>query len=102
MTDKKERNVYEEMYTHLARETEKAILILIKAQQKCEEIFVEAVDDGSLYGDVEVDMSRFENYMGFWTPDLPISEEKYNVIKRYLENCQTTWAKKWLAYMEEE
>ena len=30
---------YQEMYLHLMRETEKAIRILVKAQQDCEELY---------------------------------------------------------------
>lgn len=33
---------YKEMYLHLMRETEKAIRILIKAQQDCEEMYLSA------------------------------------------------------------
>ncbi len=33
---------YKEMYLAMARETEKAIKILIAAQQKCEEQYIEA------------------------------------------------------------
>lgn len=32
---------YKEMYLTMVRETEKAIQILIKAQQKCEELYLE-------------------------------------------------------------
>lgn len=35
---------YREMYLTMARETEKAIRILIEAQQKCEELYLQ--DDG--------------------------------------------------------
>lgn len=35
---------YKEMYLHLMRETEKAIGILVKAQQDCEELYLR--DDG--------------------------------------------------------
>ena len=35
---------YREMYLHLMRETEKAIRILVKAQQGCEELYLQ--DDG--------------------------------------------------------
>ena len=31
---------YQEMYLHLMRETEKAIRILVKAQQDCEELYL--------------------------------------------------------------
>ena len=31
---------YQEMYLHLMRETEKAIRILVKAQQDCEEMYL--------------------------------------------------------------
>ncbi len=31
---------YKEMYIHLAQETEKAVRILIKAQQDCEEMYI--------------------------------------------------------------
>lgn len=31
---------YQEMYLHLMRETEKAIRILVKAQQDCEELYM--------------------------------------------------------------
>ena len=31
---------YQEMYFHMVRETEKAIRILIKAQQDCEEMYL--------------------------------------------------------------
>ena len=31
---------YKEMYLHLMRETEKAMRILIKAQQDCEELYL--------------------------------------------------------------
>lgn len=31
---------YQEMYLHLMRETEKAIQILVKAQQNCEELYM--------------------------------------------------------------
>ena len=31
---------YKEMYLHLMRETEKAIRILVKAQQDCEELYL--------------------------------------------------------------
>ena len=33
---------YKEMYLHLIRETEKATRILIKAQQDCEELYLNA------------------------------------------------------------
>ena len=33
---------YKEMYLHLMRETEKAIRILIRAQQGCEEMYLNA------------------------------------------------------------
>ena len=33
---------YKEMYLHLMRETEKAVRILIKAQQDCEELYLSA------------------------------------------------------------
>ena len=33
---------YKGMYLHLARETERAVQILIAAQQKCEELYVNA------------------------------------------------------------
>lgn len=33
---------YKEMYLHLMRETERAIQILIKAQQDCEEMYLSA------------------------------------------------------------
>lgn len=33
---------YKEMYVHLMRETERAIQILIKAQQDCEEMYLSA------------------------------------------------------------
>lgn len=33
---------YKEMYFHLMRDTEKAIQILIKAQQDCEEMYLSA------------------------------------------------------------
>ena len=32
---------YREMYLHLMRETEKAIRILVKAQQDCEELYLQ-------------------------------------------------------------
>ena len=32
---------YQEMYLHLMRETEKAVRILTKAQQDCEEIYLD-------------------------------------------------------------
>ena len=35
---------YQEMYLHLMRETEAAIRILVKAQQDCEELYLQ--DDG--------------------------------------------------------
>ena len=31
---------YQEMYLHLMRETEKALRILVKAQQDCEELYL--------------------------------------------------------------
>ena len=36
---------YKEMYLHLMRETEKALRILIEAQQTCEELYLQ---DGEL------------------------------------------------------
>ena len=33
---------YREMYIHLLQETEKAVRILIKAQQACEELYINA------------------------------------------------------------
>lgn len=36
---------YKEMYLHLARETEKAVRILIKAQQECEEMYISALEE---------------------------------------------------------
>lgn len=33
---------YKEMYLHLMRETEKSVRILIKAQQECEEMYLNA------------------------------------------------------------
>lgn len=35
---------YKEMYLHMARETEKAIRILIEAQQRCEELYIESTE----------------------------------------------------------
>lgn len=32
---------YQELYLHLMRETEKAIRILVKAQQDCEELYLQ-------------------------------------------------------------
>lgn len=37
---------YKEMYLHLARETEKAVRILIKAQQDCEEMYISGEEEG--------------------------------------------------------
>ena len=37
-----ENETYKEMYLHLMRETEKAIRILIAAQQECEERYLNA------------------------------------------------------------
>lgn len=37
-----ENETYKEMYLHLMRETEKAIRILIAAQQECEERYLSA------------------------------------------------------------
>lgn len=36
---------YQEMYFHMMRETEKAIRILIKAQQECEEAYLSFSDN---------------------------------------------------------
>ena len=36
---------YKEMYLHLARETEKAVRILVKAQQECEEMYISAPEE---------------------------------------------------------
>lgn len=36
---------YQEMYLEMVRETEKAINILINAQQKCEEMYINASDN---------------------------------------------------------
>lgn len=36
---------YKEMYLHLARETEKAVRILIKAQQDCEEMYISGEEE---------------------------------------------------------
>ena len=36
---------YKEMYLTMACETEKAINILIAAQQKCEELYMDAMDE---------------------------------------------------------
>lgn len=36
---------YKEMYLTMARETEKAINILIAAQQKCEELYMNTTDE---------------------------------------------------------
>lgn len=36
---------YKEMYLHLARETEKAVRILIEAQQECEEMYISAPEE---------------------------------------------------------
>lgn len=33
---------YQEMYLHLMRETERAVRILIQAQQDCEEMFLDS------------------------------------------------------------
>lgn len=33
---------YKEMYLHMARETEKAVRILIEAQRQCEEMYINA------------------------------------------------------------
>ena len=38
---------YKEMYLTLFRATEKAINILIEAQNKCEDMYIEAEDDES-------------------------------------------------------
>ena len=35
---------YREMYIHLAQETEKAVRILIKAQQDCEEMYINSTE----------------------------------------------------------
>ena len=36
---------YKEMYLTMAREVEKAVRILIDAQQRCEEIYLQAEDE---------------------------------------------------------
>lgn len=36
---------YKEMYLKLARETEKAVRILIEAQQECEELYLSAPEE---------------------------------------------------------
>lgn len=33
---------YKEMYLHMARETEKAVRILVEAQRQCEEMYISA------------------------------------------------------------
>ena len=40
-----ENETYKEMYLHLMRETEKAIRILIAAQQECEERYLNAASE---------------------------------------------------------
>lgn len=45
---------YKEMYFKMARATEDALRILIKAQQECEEIYV---------GGCEVDIPPFEEFL---------------------------------------
>lgn len=40
-----ENETYKEMYLHLMRETEKAIRILIAAQQECEERYLNAAPE---------------------------------------------------------
>lgn len=40
-----ENGTYKEMYLHLMRETEKAIRILIAAQQECEERYLNAAPE---------------------------------------------------------
>ena len=42
--EKNEEQVYREMYCHMAHEMEKAIRILVKAQQECEELYLNAAD----------------------------------------------------------
>ena len=36
---------YKELYLHMMRETEKAIRILIEAQQVCEELYLQSGDE---------------------------------------------------------
>lgn len=33
---------YKEMYLHMARETEKAVRLLVEAQRQCEELYINA------------------------------------------------------------
>ena len=40
-----ENEMYKELYLHLMRETEKAIRILIAAQQECEERYLNAAPE---------------------------------------------------------
>ena len=40
-----ENETYKEMYLHLMRETEKAIRILVAAQQECEERYLNAAPE---------------------------------------------------------
>lgn len=47
-----ENNLYKELYFTMMHETEKAINTLIKAQQKCEELYMQAAELDS--ADVEL------------------------------------------------
>ena len=40
------QRTYEEMYRTMARAAEKAVRILIEAQQKCEALYISDEDDG--------------------------------------------------------
>lgn len=42
---------YKEMYLHLMRETEKAVRIMIQAQQECEEMYLSAPEPELIFLD---------------------------------------------------
>ena len=46
---------YKEMYLHMARETEKAVRILVKAQQECEEMYISAAEENVVMLDAPSD-----------------------------------------------
>ena len=44
MKDGENMEPYKEMYCHMAHEVEKAIRVLVQAQQDCEELYLQAAD----------------------------------------------------------
>ncbi len=102
------------MYKHLVKETEKAIRILIDAQPewsetaidilinaqiKCEDIFVESADSQDW---IESFVEEDDEEPWLVIPGVNMDPDRYDKIIQFLEQCRANSEQKALANMEEE